>query len=65
MPSHRTSRPRSAELRQAAHLFDAVRYGHLPATESGARQVVAVESAIAAARPIFPPLMPTGSGVAP
>ncbi len=51
------------DLRRAAHQFDAVRYGHLPADEATARQVVSVEAAVAAARPVYPdPLGVTGGG---
>ncbi|MEO7069735.1 MAG: DUF4129 domain-containing protein, partial [Nostocoides sp.] len=42
------------DLRLAAHHFDAVRYGHLPADEAAARQVVATDAAVATARPVFP-----------
>lgn len=52
-----------ADLRTAAHHFDEVRYGHLPAGEATARQVVSVEAAVAAARPVYPdPVTVVGGG---
>ncbi len=52
-----------ADLRLAARHFDAVRYGQLPAEEAAARQVVATEAAVAAARPVYPEQVPTRVGV--
>jgi hypothetical protein len=46
-PAHR------ADLRQASRAFDDVFYGDLTLDEAAARQVVATDSAVAAARPDF------------
>lgn len=44
----------SGALADAADAFDAVRYGHRPATEGQARAVVALDAALATARPVLP-----------
>ena len=43
-------------LARAADAFDAVRYGHRPATQDQARETVALEERLAATRPSSPPV---------
>jgi hypothetical protein len=50
------------ELRRSAATFDAVRYGHLAATEPAARDVLAAEDRIRRARPILPGLTDVSTG---
>ena len=45
------------ELRRAAAAFDAVRYGHLSATEENARVGLAVEVQVRQARPVLPEIV--------
>jgi hypothetical protein len=42
-----------SDLRRASRIFDDVFYGDLSADEAAARQVVATDAAVAAARPDF------------
>ena len=51
------------DLRQGAVAFDAVRYGHLAASEAAARAVVDVESRVRRARPVLPDLAGLTGGV--
>ena len=55
-PSHAT------DLAVAANAFDAVRYGRQPTTEATARTVLALDTALASARPTLPELVPTPGG---
>lgn len=49
-----------AALAEASGAFDRVRYGHLPADEAAARQVVATDARVAASRPALEVLAPVG-----
>ena len=53
----------AAALRRAALAFDAVRYGHLAASESDARAVLALDARVHGARPATLPPDLTGSGL--
>ncbi len=48
--------PEAEDLRRAAVAFDAVRYGHLSASEESARACVDVESRVRRSRPVLPGL---------
>jgi hypothetical protein len=52
----------AVRLAAAADLFDAIRYGHRQATAAAARDVLALDTDLAAAKPVLPDLVGAAGG---